>query len=67
MESLAEKHEATNHIERQNLGAISQAEARLTQLKERAQTLRESQHHIEALHSLPDSQLIKVWILEVVE
>lgn len=59
MESLAEKHEATNHIERQNLGALSQAEARLTELKERAQTLRESQHHIEALHSLPDSQLIK--------
>ncbi|CAL8282633.1 unnamed protein product [Merluccius merluccius] len=60
MEALAEKHEATSHfIERQNLGALSQAEERLTQLKDRAKTLKESQHHIETLHNLPDSQLIK--------
>ncbi|CAL8304622.1 unnamed protein product [Lota lota] len=59
-EALDEKHETTNHfIDRQNVGALSQAEARLTQLKERAQTLQESQHHIKALHDLPDPQLIK--------
>ncbi|CAL8262792.1 unnamed protein product [Arctogadus glacialis] len=59
-EALDEKQETTNHfIERKNLGDLAQAEARLTQLRERAQELRQSQHRIEELHHLPDSELIK--------
>ncbi|CAL8307279.1 unnamed protein product [Boreogadus saida] len=62
-EALDEKQETTNHfIERKNLGDLAQAEARLSQLRERAQELRQSQLRIEELHRLPDSELIKVWI-----
>ncbi|KAJ3608080.1 hypothetical protein NHX12_025130 [Muraenolepis orangiensis] len=60
MEALTEKHEATNRFEPQNVGALAEAEARLTQLNERAQQLRESRQHIQELHTLPDVQLIQV-------
>lgn len=58
---LSEKQEATEHfIEEQKEATISEAEARLAELEERAQKLRESQGQIAALHNLPDTELIKV-------
>ncbi|KAM7382116.1 hypothetical protein PAMA_012809 [Pampus argenteus] len=57
---LSEKQEATElFIEEQKEAAISEAEARLAELEERTQKLRESQGQIAALHSLSDTELIK--------
>lgn len=59
---LAEKQEATERfIEQQKLGAISEAEARLAELQEHSQILRESQGQIAALRDLSDADLIRVW------
>ncbi|XP_071397601.1 E3 ubiquitin-protein ligase TRIM65 [Centroberyx affinis] len=64
MKVLAEKQEATEHfIEEEKEDALSQAEARLAELQERAQKLRESQVQIAALHNLSDTQLIKESLL----
>lgn len=58
---LAEKQEATElFIEEQTDAAVREAEARLAELEERAQRLRESQEQIAAVHTLSDTELIKV-------
>lgn len=58
---LAEKQQATElFIDAQREAAITEAEARLAELEENSQRLRESQEHIAALHHLPDTELIKV-------
>lgn len=60
MKTLAEKQEATDlFINEQKEAAINEAEARLTELEEHAQKLKESQEQIAALHTLPDTELIK--------
>lgn len=60
MKVLAEKQEASEHfIEEEKQAALSEAEARLAELQERAQKLRESQGQIAAMHNLSDTQLIK--------
>lgn len=60
MKILAEKQEATElFIDLQKEGAVTEAEARLAELKERCQILRESQDQIASLHSLPDTDLIR--------
>ncbi|XP_044035266.1 tripartite motif-containing protein 65 isoform X1 [Siniperca chuatsi] len=57
---LAEKQEATGlFIEEQKKAAISEAKARLAELMERSQILRESQGQIAAVHNLSDTELIK--------
>ncbi|KAM9837480.1 E3 ubiquitin-protein ligase TRIM65 isoform 2-T2 [Aulostomus maculatus] len=57
---LAEKQEATElFIEEQKEAAIAEAEARLVELEESAQKLRESQGQIAALRNLSDTELIK--------
>ncbi|CAN9508957.1 unnamed protein product [Ophioblennius macclurei] len=57
---LAEKQEATElFIDVQKEGAVTEAEARLAELEARCQILRESQGQIAALHSLPDTDLIR--------
>lgn len=62
MKILAEKQEATElFISEQIEEAVTEAEARLTELQDQAQRLRESQDQIRALHKLPDDELIKVW------
>ncbi|XP_056153148.1 E3 ubiquitin-protein ligase TRIM65 [Lampris incognitus] len=64
MKVLVEKQEATEHfIEEEKQAACSQAEARLNELQERAQKLRECQDEIAALHNLSDTQLIKESVL----
>lgn len=64
---LAEKQEVTDHfIEVQKQETLYQAEARLTELQERAQKLRESHGQIESLYNLPDTQLIKESMLVAV-
>ena len=61
IKNLAEKQEATElFIEEQRRLAIVEAEARLAQLEERSQKLRESQGQIAALHNLSDTDLIRV-------
>lgn len=61
MKILAEKQEATElFISEQIEEAVTEAEARLTELQDQAQRLRESQDQIRALHKLPDDELIKV-------
>lgn len=61
MKILAEKQEATElFIEAQQEGAISEAEAWLAELEERSKMLRESQGQIADVHSLSDTELIKV-------
>lgn len=58
---LAEKQEATElFIEEQREAAITEAEARLAELEERSQILRESLGQIAAVQHLPDTELIKV-------
>lgn len=58
---LSEKQNTTEvFIEEQRQAAISDAEARLAELEERAQKLKESQGQIAALHNLSDTELIKV-------
>ncbi|KAM4525488.1 E3 ubiquitin-protein ligase TRIM65 isoform 2-T2 [Odontesthes bonariensis] len=60
IKNLAEKQEATElFIEEQRRSAIVEAEARLAQLQERSQMLRESQGQIAALHNLSDTDLIR--------
>lgn len=60
---LAEKQEATElFTNKQKEAAITEAEARLVELEERSQKLRESQGQIAALHNLSDTELIKVWV-----
>ncbi|KAM4624044.1 E3 ubiquitin-protein ligase TRIM65 [Polymixia lowei] len=57
---LTDKQEATEHfIDQQKEADLCEAEARLTELKERAQKLQESQDQIAALRNLNDTQLIK--------
>ncbi|XP_008313058.1 tripartite motif-containing protein 65 [Cynoglossus semilaevis] len=64
MKILAEKQEATElFISEQIEEAVTEAEARLTELQDQAQRLRESQDQIRALHKLPDDELIKESIL----
>lgn len=61
MKILAEKQEATElFIDEQKEAAIAEAEARLAELEEHSQRLRESQEQIAALHNLSDTELIKV-------
>lgn len=61
MKTLAEKQEATDlFINEQKEAAINEAEARLAELDEHAQKLKESHGQISALHSLSDTELIKV-------
>lgn len=60
MKILAEKQEATERfIEQQKLEAIMEAEARLAELQERSQILRESHGQIVALRDLSDADLIR--------
>ncbi|XP_026171956.1 tripartite motif-containing protein 65 isoform X2 [Mastacembelus armatus] len=60
MKVLAEKQEATEvFIAQQRDAAITEAEARLAELEERSQILKESQDQIAALHNLSDTELIK--------
>ncbi|XP_041829250.1 tripartite motif-containing protein 65 [Melanotaenia boesemani] len=57
---LAEKQEATEHfMEEQKEVVIGEAEARLAQLEEYSQKLRESHEQIAALHNLADTDLIR--------
>ncbi|XP_061563594.1 E3 ubiquitin-protein ligase TRIM65 [Cololabis saira] len=57
---LGEKQEATELvIEEQKDTVIAEAEARLAQLSEHSQILRESQGQIAALHNLSDTDLIR--------
>ena len=58
---LAEKQEATElFTEEQKEAAITEAEARLAELKERSQILEESREQIAAVLKLSDTELIKV-------
>ncbi|XP_029384341.1 tripartite motif-containing protein 65 isoform X2 [Echeneis naucrates] len=60
MKVLVEKQQATElFIEQQKEAAITEAEARLAELEENAQRLRQSQQQIETLYQLPDTELIK--------
>ncbi|XP_031699713.1 tripartite motif-containing protein 65 [Anarrhichthys ocellatus] len=67
IKTLAEKQEATElFIEEQKEAAIAEAEARLAELEQRSQILRESQGQIAAVHDLSDTDLIKEsMVLEV--
>ncbi|CAK6976447.1 tripartite motif-containing protein 65 [Scomber scombrus] len=57
---LSEKQNTTEvFVEEQRQAAILDAEARLAELQERAQKLKESQGQIAALHNLSDTELIK--------
>ncbi|XP_022598506.1 tripartite motif-containing protein 65-like isoform X1 [Seriola dumerili] len=57
---LAEKQQATElFVDEQREAAITEAEARLSELQENNQRLKESQEQIAALHHLPDTELIK--------
>ncbi|XP_078134934.1 E3 ubiquitin-protein ligase TRIM65 [Sander vitreus] len=57
---LVEKQEATElFTEEQKEAAITEAEARLAELKERSQILQESQEQIAAVLKLSDTELIK--------
>ena len=61
MNILAEKQKATElFIDEQKEAAITEAEARLAELEEHSQRLKESQDQIAALHNLSDTELIKV-------
>lgn len=61
MKILGEKQEATElFIEEQQEAAISEAELRLTELKENCRILRENKEYIAAVHNLSDTELIKV-------
>lgn len=61
IKTLAEKQVATElFIEEQKEAAIGEAEARLAELEQRSQILRESQGQIAAVHDLSDTDLIKV-------
>lgn len=63
MKILSEKQEATAlFIEVQKQAALTEAEARLTELSEHSRLLRERQDQIAALHDLPDTDLIRVCI-----
>lgn len=63
MKILSEKQEATAlFIEVQKQAALTEAEARLTELSEQSRLLRERQDQIAALHDLPDTDLIRVCI-----
>ncbi|XP_022057176.1 tripartite motif-containing protein 65 [Acanthochromis polyacanthus] len=60
MKILADKQEVTElFIKAQQETAITEAEARLAELEERSQILRESQGQIAALHNLSDTELIR--------
>lgn len=63
MKILSDKQEATAlFIELQKQAALTEAEARLTELSEHSRLLRERQDQIAALHDLPDTDLIRVCI-----
>lgn len=58
---LAEKQESTmNFIEHERQTALTQAEAQLATLENRAQRLRETQGQIATLKAMPDIQFIQV-------
>lgn len=66
MKILAEKQEATElFIEGQQEAAVSEAEARLSELEEHSKILQQSQGQIAAVHNLSDTELIKVGSLVV--
>lgn len=61
MKILAEKQEATElFIEGQQEAAVSEAEARLSELEEHSRILQQSHGQIAAVHNLSDTELIKV-------
>lgn len=61
VKTLAEKQEMTElFIAEQKEAAITEAEARLAELEEHAQILRETHGQITALHNLSDTELITV-------
>ncbi|XP_053269512.1 tripartite motif-containing protein 65 [Pleuronectes platessa] len=60
MKILAEKQEATElFIDEQREATITEAEARLAELEEHSQRLKESQDQIAAVNNLTDTELIK--------
>lgn len=66
MKILTEKQEATElFIEGQQEAAVSEAEARLSELEEHSRILQQSQGQIAAVHNLSDTELIKVGTLVV--